>query len=384
MVKLSENPRLEFPLQATPYQRHSNARLQTTTPFGALACRTGAVTVRFIVLPLVLAAILGGHRPADAATLRPFQLPTANQALFEKGGEERYFVGTIGRPWTSGTFGCVRTSGTQLHEGIDIRCLQRDRQGEPTDPVLAAADGTVAYINANPSRSNYGRYIVLRHLTEGLEVYSLYAHLREIRSGLKPGQSVKAGESIGTLGRSANTREGISKERAHLHFELNVLLNERFASWYQKTYPGQRNDHGNWNGQNLLGFDPRTVFLAQRAQGERFSLVQHLRGQTELCRVQVRVSDFPWVRRYRPLVRPNPKAEREGIAGYELALNFVGIPFEAIPRAASELRGQSRYVVLSVNEAEQQRNGCRKLVAKRNNRWELTSNGIHLLNLLTH
>src|SRR5574339_256066 len=77
-----------------------------------------------------------------------FQLPTANQALFDRdGGGERFFVGTVGKPWTSGTFGCVRSDGWQLHEGLDIRCLQRDKRGEPIDPVLAAADGTVAYVN---------------------------------------------------------------------------------------------------------------------------------------------------------------------------------------------------------------------------------------------
>src|ERR1043166_3972412 len=38
---------------------------------------------------------------------QPFQLPTANHALYEKGGEERFFVGTVGKPWTTRTFGCV-------------------------------------------------------------------------------------------------------------------------------------------------------------------------------------------------------------------------------------------------------------------------------------
>ncbi len=331
-----------------------------------------------------LAVLLEGNVFAAASPPLRFQLPTANQAIFEKEGGARYFVGTVGRPWTSGGYGCVRSSGAQLHEGLDIRCLQRDRQGEPTDPVLATADGTVAYINANPSLSNYGRYLVVRHQVEGLEIYSLYAHLRAIQPGLKTGQAVRAGEKLGTLGRSANTREGISKERAHLHFELNVFLNDQFARWYRQTYPGQRNDHGNWNGQNLLGFDPQAVFLAQRAEGKRFSLLQHLRSQPELCRVQVRVKDFPWVRRYRPLMRPNPRAEREGVAGYELALNFIGIPFEVIPRAASELRGTARYQLLSVNETEQKRRGCRKLVLRRGQRWELAPNGLRLLNLLTH
>src|SRR6516165_4123234 len=112
---------------------------------------------------------------------QPFLLPTANHALFEKGGEEKFFVGTVGKDWLTGTFGCVRSEGWQMHEGLDIRCLQRDKHGEPTDPVLATADGTVVYINKRPSLSNYGNYIVLRHRVEGLEVDSLYAHLHEIQ-----------------------------------------------------------------------------------------------------------------------------------------------------------------------------------------------------------
>src|SRR5437667_9917522 len=88
---------------------------------------------------------------AFAAQAQPFQLPTANHALFEKGGEEKFFVGTTGKPWTTGTFGCVRSDGHQLHEGLDIRCLQRNKHGEPTDPVMATADGTIAYLNRKAS-----------------------------------------------------------------------------------------------------------------------------------------------------------------------------------------------------------------------------------------
>lgn len=342
------------------------------------------VSARAAWAALVFSCCVALPPAGRAGTLRPFQLPTANRAIFEKGAEERYFVGTVGKPWTSGTFGCVRSGGWQMHEGIDIRSLQRDRHGEATDPILATADGTVAYINAKSALSNYGRYLIVRHQIEGLEVYSTYSHLGEIRADLKPGQAVKAGEILGVMGRSANTREGISKDRAHLHFEINLLVNERFAEWYRKTYPKQRNDHGGWNGQNLLGLDPRAIFLLEHAQGERFSLLQFLRGQTELCRVQVREKDFPWVRRYRALVRPNPKAEKEGVAGYELALNSNGVAFEIIPRAASELRGKSRYTLLSVNAAEYQRAPGRRLVVNRNGRWELASNGLHLLNLLTY
>src|SRR6266567_9509853 len=43
---------------------------------------------------------------APLATAQPFHLPTANHALFEQGGEEKFFVGTAGKPWTTGAFGC--------------------------------------------------------------------------------------------------------------------------------------------------------------------------------------------------------------------------------------------------------------------------------------
>jgi murein DD-endopeptidase MepM/ murein hydrolase activator NlpD len=321
---------------------------------------------------------------AVAAQAQPFGLPTANQALFEKGGEERYFVGTVGKPWQSGTFGCVRSGGWQMHEGLDVRCLQHDRHGEPTDPVLATADGTVAYISTRPSLSNYGNYLVLRHQIEGLEIYSLYAHLREVRSDLKIGQTVRAGQPVAIMGRTSNTRESISKDRAHVHFELNLFVNDRFASWYKKTFPDQRNDHGDWNGQNLLGIDPRLILLGQHEQGAKFSLLAFLQGQTELCRVLVRKTYFPWLKRYAALVRPNPRTEKEGVAGYEVAFNFNGVAFELIPRAASEIKGKAKFQLLSVNEAEYHKNPARRMVAKRGARWELTSHGLNSLELLTY
>jgi peptidoglycan LD-endopeptidase LytH len=319
-----------------------------------------------------------------AAEAQCFLPPTANHALFERNGEERFFVGTVGKTWTTGTFGCVRTDGWQMHEGLDIRCLQRDKHGEPTDPVLATADGTVVYVSTKPSLSNYGNYVVVRHEVEGLEVYSLYAHLREVRQGLKIGQAVKAGEPIAIMGRTANTHEGISKERAHVHFELNLLANDRYASWHKQAVLGERNDHGEWNGQNLLGIDPRPILMQSHNRSANFSLLNFLQHQPELCRVLVRKTDFPWVRRYAALVRPNAAAQKDGIAGYEMALNFNGVPFELIPRTASEIKGKTRFQLLSVNEAEYHMNPARRLVAKRGARWALTSHGMELLGMLTY
>ena len=210
--------------------------------------------------------------------------------MYEIGDELKFFAPTApDKPWTTGSFGCVRTDGRQMHEGIDIRCLQRDRHGEPADPVMATADGTVVYFSTKPSLSNYGKYIVIRHLIEGIEIYSLYAHLSEIQPGLAVGKPVKAGEVIATMGRTSNTGETITKDRAHVHFELNVFVNEGFSGWYKKNFPSQRNDHGIWNGQNLNGLDAREILLAEHNPAAKFSLLNfHPRPDRALPRVRAR------------------------------------------------------------------------------------------------
>ncbi len=313
-----------------------------------------------------------------------FLFPTANRTLLTQGGESAFFVGTAGKPWTSGQFGCVRSNGNQMHEGIDIRCQRRDARGEPIDPVMASADGTVAYINLKQGLSNYGIYVILRHRIEGLEVFTLYAHLKQPKAGLRVGQTVGAGETIGVMGRTSNTRQAITQDRAHLHFEINILLNDQFTSWHAKNNPGMRNDHGLWNGRNLLGIDPSAVFKAQSTLGKSFSLLDHIRNQRELCRVLVRDTRFSWIKRSVPLIRRNPIADREGIAGFEIAFNFNGVPFQLVPRAASEIKGGGRIQLLHVNAAEAQSHGCRHLVRMGRKGWELAPKGTTLVESLIY
>jgi peptidoglycan LD-endopeptidase LytH len=330
---------------------------------------------------LLAAALFSG---ATLFGQTPFQFPTANHALYEPGQELKFFAPTTpGRPWMSGAFGCVRDNAQRMHEGLDIIHLQTDRRGEPTDPVMATADGTVVYICTRPGLSNYGNYIVIRHVLEGLEIYSLYAHLSFVRPGLRIGDTVTGGEVIATMGHTSSN-ETIGKWRAHVHFELNVLVNDNFAAWFRKNSPGERNDHGEWNGQNLNGLDPREILLGERPGAQKFSLLNFVRGQTELCRVFVRATNFPYLKRYAALVLPNPVAEREGIAGYEIVLNYNGVAFALMPRAESEIKNRAKYQLLSVNEAEERANPCRHLVTKRGSHWQLTNDGLRELEMLTY
>ncbi len=314
----------------------------------------------------------------------PFQFPTANHALYEPGNELKFFAPTApDKPWTSGSFGCVRDYSARMHEGLDIRCLQRDRHGEPTDPVMATADGTVVYFSNKPGLSNYGRYIVIRHVGEGLEIYSLYAHLSAIQPGLKIGDPVKGGQVIATMGRTSSA-EVIAKDRAHCHFELNVLVNDNFATWFKQHAEGERNDHGEWNGQNLLGLDDRLILLDEHNPVKPFSLLEFLRSQPELCRVVVRATSFPYLRRYSQLIARNPVAEKEGVAGYEMALNYNAVPFAIMPRAASEIKGSARIQLLSVNAPIAAANPCRHLVAQHGSHWQLTDKGIRQIEMLIY
>jgi peptidoglycan LD-endopeptidase LytH len=322
---------------------------------------------------------------AVSALAQMFILPTPNRALLADGAlSEKYLVGTTGKPWQSGGYGCVRSEGFKMHEGLDIRCTQRDKSGEPIDAVVASAAGTVAYINTKPGLSNYGRYVVIRHNIEGLEICTLYAHLSEVQDGLAVGQAVKQGQRIATMGRSTNTREGISKDRAHLHFEFDFVLNDRYAAWHKQYLVGQRNDHGDWNGFNLAAIDPAALLLAAAREGTNFSLLKHIQARKEAVRVLVRDTNFSFLRRYPGLLKPNATAAKEGLAGYEISLDFNGGPIAVVPRAASEMKGTTKMRLLKINEAELAEHRCSKLITTRKGRRELGNAGQQRLSLLTY
>ena len=113
------------------------------------------------------------------------------------------------------------------------------------------------------------------------------------------------------------------------------------------------------------------------------AVLEFLRGQTELCRVLVRATGFPYLKRYAALILKNPVAEKEGVAGYEIAFNYNCVAFALMPRAASEIKGGGKFQLLSVNEAVEKANPCRRLVVKRGSRWQLTDKGVRELKLLT-
>lgn len=334
-----------------------------------------------MIANLILAGFLSFGTNTPVHTL-DIGMPTANAFLLEPGSVEKFFQATISGTWESGQYGCVRmaANGRRLHEGVDIKCLDRDHKGEPIDPVYAVAEGTVAFINVHPGNSNYGRYIILRHVWDGVEVFTLYAHLREITGGLRAGHAVTKGQPIAVIGRSTNTREGITRDRAHLHFEINFMINNRFARWYAKRDP-KAPDFGNYNGQNFIGIDP-AAFLRALQANPSLNFNEYFRQQTEAFRVLVGPRAFPWLKMHPETVQPH-----EGTpAAYEVVMNWVGLPIQIIPRTADRVSGErGRTPILkSVNEDELARNNCRHLVKLVKGKWTLSVHGEEWIDLLTY
>jgi murein DD-endopeptidase MepM/ murein hydrolase activator NlpD len=200
-------------------------------------------------------------------------LPTDNDALFSDDGPafyqyvERDHKGVKSTPWEGGQYGFVRDPTdtadgvvyTRFHEGIDIRPVHRDTNGEPLDEVRAIADGKVAHVNSVPGYSNYGKYVVIEHRWAGSNYYSLYGHLSSI--AVQTGENVRRGQPIATMG---YTGTGINRERAHLHLELDLMLNRDFEAWYNVSFRNDPNRNGVYNGMNLAGLDVARLYLALR------------------------------------------------------------------------------------------------------------------------
>lgn len=311
-----------------------------------------------------------------------FIFPTSQTGYLENSSSPVYMPTGSGRP-ESAHYGSVRTSQQgkyilpSFHEGIDIAPVARDRNQQPVDQIMAAADGRVLYVNRIAGNSNYGRYIVLGHDDPVGEIYTLYAHLGETESRLKPGVNVKQGDVIGRMGNSSST--GLPLVRAHLHFEVGMINNLLFHGWYkrQKLKP----DHGNFHGHNLTGIQPLDVFRWQERHGP-FNMKAYLTELTPAFTVVVRSSRVPdYFRRYPSLWSDGEITE----GAIVLNVSEGGVPQSGRPATAEEKRrlGIKKSIVLAVNEDVLGRNGLR-MVTKKQGQWILGKNGERWLDILLH
>jgi len=262
-------------------------------------------------------------------------LPTENTAVFEQRPNDffmyvnRHFEGEDSKPWTAGTYGFVRNMkrtsegviGTRFHEGADIKPVRRDSKGEPLDPVLTIADGSVVYVNDKSSGSNYGKYVVVKHDWGEGPICTLYAHLNSIT--VKTGDSVTQGDSLGRLG---YTGKGINRTRAHLHFEVCLMLSEDFEIWHQKHYK-YPSGHGNYNGRNLAGMNGVDL-IANQKSGKVNSIKKYLIRQPAHYAISIPVEKIKKLHERYPWLWQEP----QGSAKYaQITFSGSGLPLFVTP-----------------------------------------------------
>lgn len=286
-----------------------------------------------MTLRAVLLISLIGLASARAEPLN-LLLPTDNDALLRGGGPafyqyiERDYHGEKSTPWEGGRYGFVRnpveTSAgiiyTRLHEGIDIKPLQRDANGEPLDAVRAIAPGVVVHTSQVAGYSNYGRYVVVEHRFDGCKYYSLYGHLSSI--AVRTGQHVQQRDQLGMMG---HTGEGLNQARAHVHLELNLMLSRQFDAWHAASFKNDPNHHGLYNGLNLVGIDIARLYLALEKR-PALTIPEFLAQEETLYRVLVPPSrNFDLAKFYPWMVRDNAGSEP---ASWEISFNRAGVPLK--------------------------------------------------------
>jgi murein DD-endopeptidase MepM/ murein hydrolase activator NlpD len=309
-------------------------------------------------------------------------LPTDNQMLFSKTHRATFFQPTFSGRTVSAMFGYVRNPGkknqfTRFHEGIDIRPLERDGDREPRDAVNAAGDGAVVYLCRKENASNYGKYIVIEHRLSGPPFYTLYAHLGDIQDDLEIGQSIKRGTRIGTIGRTSNEFE-IDAEHAHLHFEVNLMVNRRYIEWSKHIGDGVP-QHGLYNGANLLGVDPVGFYRFLQFNPD-LGIGEFVTREPAAFRVLVPYQKhLSWIENY-PFALTHPPDQNT--VAFEIAMTYYGLPVRVTPKEASEisatrlkLLNDGLYPLTFASVKELTSHGPCKLLVSRNNRWKLSVRG---------
>lgn len=294
--------------------------------------------------------------------------PTPSK-LWEQGRGPQEFLQHAGSgEWESGGFGGVRSAGRQFHEGIDIKPVARSR-GEAADAIFAAMPGVVRHVSAVAGNSSYGRYIVIEHPDVTPAVYTLYAHLAKIEPGVRAGVAVKRGQTIGLMGRSAGGYT-IPKERAHLHFEIGLMVTRDFQAWYDARKFGSRNEHGWWNGMNLMGIDPLDFLNAWRSRRVD-TFKDYFAAMDTAVRLRIATRKVPdFVERYPTLLtKPRPMI----VGGWEIRFNWSGIPFAWTPLTVAETGGLAlnEIEIVAVDTKVERADRSKTLVVQRRGKWAM-------------
>ena len=170
---------------------------------------------------------------------------------------------------------------TRLHEGIDIRPLQRDARRRAARSGARDRRGRGRPRQPDAGILELRTYVVVEHRWDGCKYYSLYGHLSSIE--VQGGQRVEQRDQLGVMG---HTGDGLNQARAHVHLELNLMLSRQFESWHDTFFKNDPNRHGLYNGLNLVGIDIARLYLALQKR-PALTIPEFLAEEETLYRVLV-------------------------------------------------------------------------------------------------
>lgn len=321
-------------------------------------------------------------RAPESSTALIVGFPTA-QTNLSKTDDASVFMPTQSGRMQSALYGSTRTrlrDGRAIpafHEGIDIAPMKRDAAGRALDDVFAIADGVIGYATRTAGASSYGRYVVIEHQDAVGPTYSLYSHLASVPDTVREGASVERGAVVGRMGHSSTL--GIPRSRSHLHFEVGLMLNQRFDQWLRKHKMDTR--HGIHHGWNLTGIDPLAMYPTT-APEQRFSMLEHLAGLPVAFELVLRANrPLDYFDRYAALWKGETPPERVSV----LSVSDGGVIVAGRVATQDEHArlGSRNTLVLRVDDDVLDRNGP-GLIATTRSGWELTRKGRRWVEILLH
>ncbi len=180
-----------------------------------------------------------------------------------------------------------------VHTGIDI-------PNPKGTPVLAAGSGKVItagyglYYGGNDINDPYGLAVTIQHDFgyKNRQLTTVYAHMDSIN--VTPGQWVKAGDQIGTIGTTGFTTG------PHLHFEVRIDTNNFFSTRNPELWLVPPQGWGilvcrfmNTNGSLLT---KQTVFVKNKTTDQKWDVItygKHTVNEDEYFHENMVLSDLP-------------------------------------------------------------------------------------------
>lgn len=184
-----------------------------------------------------------------------------------------------------------------FHTGLDL-----SDSGINGSNVYSMLDGTVKRISK--SNSGYGNLVVIDH--GGFETY--YAHMSSIRSDLREGTFVLAGENIGQVGSTGRSTG------PHLHLEFvfdNVAVNpELFIPATAFKIKSNSNLNPTANIISKLNFKDREEEIKEaKKEDEEKETVEKQANPKPKRKQPVQPAKTQWKPRPKPVSKPRPKPE---------------------------------------------------------------------------